>query len=279
MTSQRRGGLLTRASTTLQRTWRQFWWRRGGRDAAARAAGGGEAAPPSPRRHVLQVEDLLLALWIFVLEEGLRRWIGDPVSLLTLGDPMAPPGVVMVPAGAGWLETVAALPPGALLLGGLWLFVLLTRGPEDTDRDVALGRRWPMLALGLPLLSIYALIASAIQSAVGLMPARADGAEPPWPGPLVPRWLRRTAALPLALVGDALFRGGTVSITGAETIMSAGELLSPRLIVAILATVFPFTLLVAGPRIAAGAEMAWTPWIARFAFLHAASFTHFWSRW
>jgi hypothetical protein len=230
---------------------------------------------------VLQIEDLVLALWILVLEEGLRRWVDDPVRLLTLGadDPTA--GLAALPADGwlDWLAWLAAAPPGLLVLLGLWLFVLLTRGPEDADRDVALTRRWPMTALALPVLSIYALIASGIQSVLGRLPPRADGNEPPWPGPSVPRWLRRTAALPLALVGDAIFRGGMVAITEADRLASASDLLSLRLVFAILATVFPFTLLVAGPRIAAGAELAWTPWILRFAFLHAASFTHLWSRW
>lgn len=271
--------MVTRGATWMSRAWRRFWWRRGGREAAAQAAGAAGTPRPAPPRHVLQVEDLLLAVWIFVVEEGLRRWTGDPLRLLTLGADDAPAGVLVTPGQDGWLAWLAAAPPGLLVLAGLWFFVLLTRGPEDTDRDVALGRRWPMLALALPLLSIYALIASAIQAALGLLPARPEGAEPPWPGPFVPRWLRRTAALPLALVGDALFRGGMIAITEADRLAGAADLLSPRLIVAILATVFPYTLLVAGPRIAAGAEMAWTPWILRFAFLHAASFSHFWSRW
>ena len=63
-----------------------------------------------------------------------------------------------------------------------------------------------MLALFTPVLSIYALIATAIQQAIHGAPDLAPGQQPPWPGPYVPSIIRRTAAVPVAFLGDALFR-------------------------------------------------------------------------
>lgn len=104
------------------------------------------------------------------------------------------------------MRSFGSLTPIGWLFLGLVLFLLLTRGPEDTDRDVALERRWPMLGPALPLLSISALIATGVQKLAGGLPDRKPGEEPPWPGPYVPRVIRRTAAVPIAFIGDAVFR-------------------------------------------------------------------------
>ncbi len=153
---------------------------------------------------------------------------------------------------------------------GLFLFILLTRGPEDTDRDVALGRRWPMLNLALPVLSIYALIASGVQQALFGSPALKPGEEPPWPGPYVPGVIRRTAAVPLAFLGDALFRSNTA---GLELNLTYDMDLSaaPRMILFMLLSILPYSIFVAGPRIAAGAALAWRPWILRFVFFYVSA--------
>ena len=99
---------------------------------AAAAYRGGQARRPV---HVLQVEDLLLGSWVFGVEELMRRWAGEPIQLLQ--------SMTSSDAGQGLLGLLAALTPSGWMFLGLFLFVLLTRGPEDTDRDVALGRRWP----------------------------------------------------------------------------------------------------------------------------------------
>lgn len=172
---------------------------------------------------------------------------------------------------SGWWGVLQSLTPSGWGLLALFLFVLLTRGPEDTDREVALQRRWPMLGLALPLLSIYALIASAIQHALFTIPDRRDGEPPPWPGPYMPGVVRRTVAVPLAFLGDALFRSevANANIMGISAPLDAATL-APTLLLALLSAL-PYMLFVAGPRIAAGAALAWRPWAFRFALFYLSS--------
>ena len=251
-----------------------------GAEAAARyraeragetGATSGERRHQRPR-HLLQVEDLLLGAWVFGVEEVVRRWAGDPLRLM---DDMSTGA-----DGPGWLAFVSSLTATGWLLLGLFLFILLTRGPEDTDRDVALGRRWPMLGPALPLLSIYALIATGIQKAIGAMPDYKDGEQPPWPGPYMPPIVRRTAAVPVAFIGDALFRSelANTSISVLAGPIGSGTPILPTLLITFLSA-FPFMLFVAGPRIVAGAPLAWRPWIIRFAFFYLSSWFGRWIEW
>ena len=246
-----------------------------GADAAARYRGDREAARQGPgrrARHVIEVEDVLLAAWVFASEEVFRRWAGEPFGMMS-GYPGQPDG------NGGGMAWLLALPPAGWAILGLFLFVLLTRGPEDTDRDVALGRRWPMLALALPLLSVYALIASAVQEAVfGIRHWPASG-EPPWPGPYVPNVVRRTAAVPLAFLGDALFRQ-ELAYAGLHVDAAGWQPeLSPTLLLTIVGSAFPFMIFVAGPRIAAGDALAWRPWIVRFLFFYGSVFVSLVTNW
>ena len=221
-------------------------------------AGRGEERRP---RHVFEVEDLLLAAWIFTAEELVRRWGGDP--LLVINE------ITPYDHGDGWFGVVQRMPTTGWVVLGLFLFILLTRGPEDSDRDVALDRRWPMLNLALPLLSIYALIASGVQQAIFGSPMLRPGQQPPWPGPYVPGVVRRTAAVPLAFLGDAVFRS---SLDGLELNLTYDMGLSPtpRVLLFMLLSVLPYSTFVAGPRIAAGAALAWRPWIIRFGLFYMA---------
>jgi hypothetical protein len=90
---------------------------------------------------VFEVEDLLLAGWIFAAEELVRRWGGDPLHIIN--------EITPYDRGDGWFGVLQRLPTMGWIVVGLFLFILLTRGPEDTDRDVVLDRRWPMLNLAL----------------------------------------------------------------------------------------------------------------------------------
>lgn len=238
-----------------------------GAEAVARYRGARGAPVDGPKRrprHILQVEDLLLGAWVFGIEELVRRATGNPFELMasmTSGD-----------VGTGWLALIGSLTSTGWLFVGLFLFILLTRGPEDSDRDVALGRRWPMLGPALPALSLYAVIATGVQRGLYGRGDLEPGREPPWPGPYVPGVVRRTAAIPIALLGDALFRSelANTSVGSMAAPLEPGAPLLPSLLMALLSA-FPFMLFVAGPRIAAGGALAWRPWIIRFVFFYVAS--------
>ena len=240
-----------------------------GAAALERHRGAGPASPipdaASRRRGrwSLEFEYYALAGWIVLVEEVVRRGSGEAHVLLM--------GLTDGRASAGWLDSLQSLTPLGWAVLVLFLFILLTRGPEDTDRDVALGRRWPMLGPALPLLSIYALVASAVQDAVvGVRHWPASG-EPPWPGPAVPGIVRRTAAVPLALLGDAMFRAEIRHAGLLDASPLTDGLLSPQLLLTAVASALPFAMFVAGPRIAAGAVLAWPPWIVRFLLFFLAT--------
>ncbi len=232
---------------------------RGERQSRATDGQGGRRA-----RHVLELEDMLLVAWVFLSESVVRRWIGEPLQLAQ--------AMTTHTSSDGWSAWFDSLPWFGWVIVGLFLFILLTRGPEDTDRDVALERRWPMLMFSLPFLSIYALIATGIQRMVFGLPERPPGALPPWPGPYVPGVVRRTAAIPLALLGDGLFRQqigfAGIAVDGAGWRPEW----SPTLLLMVVASALPFAIFVAGPRIAAGDVLAWRPWIIRFLFFYATVF-------
>jgi hypothetical protein len=238
------------------------------RGAAAAAAHRGkrEARRRAPARpaHVLAPEDVLMAAWFLALEQGLVRVFGaDPLMWFS---------------GQGLFGEDHALSPGSLMLLGLLTFLIFTRGPADTSRDEALARRTFLLGPALPLLSIYALIASVVQrwwylrsrpnetSDTFIGPAHPIFSnDPPWPGPRVSGLVRRSLALPVALLGDAMFRAElwNADITDV-TSLDMGRLFM------VLATVAPFTLFVAGPRIVAGDTRAIPSWVLRFALFWTA---------
>ena len=126
-----------------------------------------------------------------------------------------------------------------------------------------------MLALVTPVLSIYALVGTAIQQAIYGMPQLAPGQQPPWPGPLVPSIVRRTAAVPIAFLGDALFR--TEIAHSDLAVLSASAIdggITPVALFTGVVSAFPYMIFVAGPRIASGAALAWRPWIIRFGLFY-----------
>jgi len=205
-----------------------------------------EARPRGDSRwRVLEVEDLLLAAWVAGLGYLARRAMGTPEGFLA-----------QVDGPTHW---------AVLLLAGAWLFLLFTRGPEDDDRDRAIMRRLLLVGPAFPVLSIYAIIASAVHTRwYGEQPLSADG-YPPWPGPSVSGLWRRTAALPVMFVGDAVFRGA-LSITRVGDDFEMNE--ENVFLLLALGAVYVFS--VAGPRIAAGATLSPLVWVARFGLFLAA---------
>ena len=187
----------------------------------------------------------MLAAWLAGLHYVVEQTFGTPETMLTGSD-------------GGWHWLYGAVVAAVLLL-------IFTRGPEEDDRDRALMRRMFLLGPALPILSIYSVIATAIQTRwYGEPPLSADG-HPPWPGPHVPTVWRRTAAVPLLMVGDAIFRAELASIPLSDGLAWSGE--TAFFLVGAFA-VYVFT--VAGPRIVAGATLSPWPWLIRFALCVAA---------
>lgn len=204
-------------------------------------------ARAQPRQsRVFEVEDLLVMAWVAGLDYLLRRAMGTPGALLAQVDGLT-----------HW---------AVLLVASAWLFLIFTRGPDDDDMDHAIIRRSLMVGPAYLVLSFYGVIASSLHERwYGPQPRSADG-QPPWPAPAVrPLW-RRTAALPVFLVGDTLFTdglAGTLIAPGGE--WASGDLF----LLAFTAPIYVFT--VAGPRIVAGAPLSPLLWVVRFVAFFAAS--------
>ena len=188
-----------------------------------------------------ELEDLILVVWVIALERLLAATPLHPIQ---------------------WVQG-DGVPPGLFVLGGLVLFLVFTRGVEDTDMDRALMRRLCMLGPFVFFLSFYGLIVDLFVRR-RREPRIGPAIPSQWPGPLVGRAWRRTAAVPLALIGDYAFRNyqGPVDFTdginATGVIMAVGD-----------AAIFFFV--VAGPRIVAGATMQPWPWLFRFALFAASS--------
>ncbi len=219
-----------------------------------------------------QWEDVLLAGWILALERGLRLLVGSDPSrwLLTVDGAAGVGSVVETAVGltlandpfAVW-RLARALGPltwvGWLTLGGL-LFVILTRGREDTTVDEGLARR--MLVTG-PLYYVLAIAVAMISSVRGRRTNATD--EPCYPGYLTPPWQRRAAVVPAALLGQSAFRDHTAQFLDLQG--DAGIL--PIVLQSVM-LVAGFALLVAGPRIAAGASRTPLDWVAPFSLFVGA---------
>ena len=204
-------------------------------------------------------------MWLGGLESLIRWYTGD--ELLPLIESLDLRLLEWTwDTGWAWLAQ-----PGAVMqaLVGLALAPLVlvvgTRGPEDTDRDVALTRRLVLLGPFWPLLVLYARVASGLGQTTFRTPSLPAGRRPPWPGPPLPSGVRRTLVLPAALLGTALFRDVS------RTVIRDGAPTAPTLTaIHVVLSVLPFVVLVAGARIAAGAAMDWRAWVSRFALFYAA---------
>lgn len=246
-----------------------------GAEAAAAYRGQRKArrAPVASPAHVFAIEDVLMAAWFLALEQGLVRVLGaDPMMWFT---------------GHGVLGDGTTLSPGSITLLALLAFLVFTRGPADTSRDEALARRTFLLGPALPVLSIYSLIASTLQrwwylrsrpnetTDTFIGPAHPIFAnDPPWPGPRVSGLVRRSMALPVALLGDGLFRSelSNANLTDV-TALGVGSIFM------VLASAFPFVIFVMGPRVVAGDTRAIPPWVLRFALFWTAPLVgaHIWN--
>lgn len=210
-----------------------------------KSAGLAEKAPARDFRQVLELEDLLVAVWFLAVQKLVIERFG--ISPLTFTEPAA-----------------GHLPLGFWLLALSALFVIFTRGERDTSIDQAVMRR---MLLVLPLywvLSIVGVVVSLIRGGEKSMrDYGGDVAE--WPMPAVPDWLRRLAATPLLLVGNSAFLQAALDVQNSLQVSWAD-----RAITDLAGTVFlvalSFVLFVVAPRIAAGASGDWRIWLLRFVF-------------
>lgn len=249
-----------------------------------------------------EIEDLLLALWVLLVERAFLTLLGLGWQQGMGGVEMAVfrrPGFVPVGASGEAQMWMVVLPGplttlGWLIVAGL-LFVIVTRGPDDWSLDEWLKRRFLVMPPPLfYLLHIWAGIAyllSRLRKPSGnatpvarRAPAGAETivTEPQYYGPLVPRVARRLAVVPAALLGESAFRAqvlelgsdfGSTLTLGTLTVASlraadGGDLFKLLLSVVLLAGAFAF--LVAGPRIAAGATFSWKVWGLRFGLFVAS---------
>lgn len=183
-----------------------------------------------------EIEDLILAVWIIGLERMLAASPFSPSRWLLTGEP----------------------PLGLAVIAVLLLFLIFTRGPDDTTADAAIMRRILVTGPFFFFLSLYVVVADLVRH------ANRWGNKGTFPGPMVSRAWRRTAAVPIALAGDAIFMNqkGMVDFAAGDpatnVILAVGD-----------AAIFLFC--VAGPRIVAGATTSPWPWLFRFGLFVASA--------
>ncbi len=199
-----------------------------------------------------QPEDYLLAA-LLGLESFVAPWL----------DPTAAFGPNGWPSPLGWVVLIA------------FLIVFVSRGPGDADLDTSLFRRMFMLGPLLFVFSILAPLTNFVVHQVRVARARRRRTFAPepwrgWPGPPLPDGLRRVLALPFTVMGESVFRHSV----GVEIDLWLGgrELsdLPPFLFFALCTLTASYGFLVVGPRVIAGAELAWWPWLLRFALFVTA---------
>jgi hypothetical protein len=214
------------------------------------------ASPPPPTsrpsrfRGLVEVEDLLLFLWAAALKH-----------LVTLGGPTEPLDVFV----AGDFFT----PFGWFALAGV-LFVAVTESNRSLDMDGMLLRKILLWGPLFWLAAIVAGLANWIRTIrlKATMPAGTGWHELPeldpiWPGPYLPRVLRRAAAVPYALLGDALLPRLVAALD--EHVRTASGEWVMELTIPVLSTVCVYLFAVVGPRIATGSTVNPLVWTSRFA--------------
>lgn len=182
---------------------------------------------------------------------------------------------------APWLSAERATDADGRLALWVWLaiaglaVVFISRGPHDDDLDRAIFRRLTLVGPLAFLLALGALGANVLLSLRDRRRAERQGRKPPpprggWPGPVLSLPVRRTLALPFEILGEGLFRA---FIPREVQLWSRGDAgFDPFFAALTLAMlVVGYALLVAGPRIVAGATLEWRIWAIRFLFYLAAA--------
>jgi|CXWL01.1.fsa_nt_gi hypothetical protein len=206
-------------------------------------------APPLRQRPwaALEVEDLFLGLWLLVLGAAVAPWLTADRAV----------------DGDGrftfwtWLALVGLV------------VVFLSRGPDDGDLDRAVLRRLTLVGPMVFVLGPMILMVNAVR---GLRARRRGAPEPTgWPGPEIPLPVRRTLVLPMEILGEGLFRA---FIPQEVRRWSRGDDAGFDFAFAgftLACLIVGYAVLVAGPRIVAGATLDWRPWTIRFLFYLAAA--------
>jgi hypothetical protein len=202
----------------------------------------------------LEVEDLILGLWLLLAGHLLGPWRSAERAVTADG------------ALSAWTW---------LALAGLAV-VFFTRGPDDDDLDRALLRRLTLVGPLAFLLGPIALLINTVRTVRARTRAASRREEPPpdrngWPAPALPLPLRRTLVLPMEILGESLFRA---FIPSEIRLWSRGEgVYDPFFLTLTLAGLLVgYAVLVAGPRIVAGAVLDWRVWAVRFlVYLGAAA--------
>jgi hypothetical protein len=205
-------------------------------------------------RRWFEVEDLLLFLWAVALERAVVAFLGSE--------------------RLAWLEGPSGITPFAVVAVAGALFVAVTESDPSLTLDQALMRR--MLLWG-PFYPVAAVVAGGANHVRRMRLKAALPAATPWvevaevddwPGPRAPRGLRRAAALPYALLGDALVRH---FVGDAEARAAfADRHWFTDLTVPVVSTFGAYLFFVVGPRVAAGASVNPISWIPRFASYFSA---------
>lgn len=211
-------------------------------------------SPPPPARpyRTFEIEDLLIAGWL-----ALGSWLTGGLQPETF---LGANGRISV---LGWAILAA------------FLVAFISRGEKDADLDQALFRRMFVLGPFVFILSVLAPLTNFVVHAVRSARARRLGWPIPeawrgWPGPPLPDGLRRALALPFTLAGESLF---SQSIQTEYDIWLADRPLSDLpmfLFFAGAMLIATYGFLVVGPRVIAGGELSWRPWLLRFGMFLAA---------
>lgn len=210
--------------------------------------------PPASRLSrfwgLVEVEDLLLFFWAAALESVIAlKGRTEPLDLFVVGDSFTP---------FGWFA-----------LAGV-LFVAVTESNRSLDMDGMLLRKILLWGPLYWLASMVAGLANWIRTIhlKARMPAGTGWHElpeldPVWPGPYVPRVLRRAASVPYALLGDALLPRLVSALN--EHVRTASHDWVMELTIPVLSTIGVYLFAVVGPRVATGSTVSPFVWTSRFA--------------